>query len=128
VKISKRGEYALRTLIDLGLAEAADRPLLQASELALREDFSVKFLEQILMQLWAAGYIESRRGKLGGYLLARSPGEHLYWAGYPIDRWAACSDFVRQPDRLRALQLPGRRTLRIADVDARCQERHRQHT
>src|SRR6202043_616539 len=73
VKISKRGEYALRALIDFGVAEAADRPLLQASELASREDFPVKFLEQILMQLKAEGYIESRRGKLGGYLLARAP-------------------------------------------------------
>jgi DNA-binding IscR family transcriptional regulator len=51
MKISKRGEYALRALIDFGLAEAANRPLLQASELASREDFPVKFLEQILMQL-----------------------------------------------------------------------------
>ena len=72
-KISKRGEYALRALIDFGLAEAADRPLLQLSELASKEDFPVKFLEQILMQLKAAGYLESRRGKLGGYLLARPP-------------------------------------------------------
>jgi Rrf2 family protein len=73
VKISKRGEYALRALIDFGLAEAANRPLLQASELALREDFPVKFLEQILMQLRTGSYIKSRRGKLGGYLLARPP-------------------------------------------------------
>ena len=71
MKISKRGEYALRTLIDFGLAKAADRPLLQASEIAAKEDFPVAFLEQILMQLREAGYIESRRGKLGGYLLAR---------------------------------------------------------
>jgi Rrf2 family protein len=60
-------------LIDFGLAEAAHRPLLQASELASREDFPIKFLEQILMQLKAAGYVESRRGKLGGYFLARPP-------------------------------------------------------
>jgi Rrf2 family protein len=73
VKISKRGEYALRALINFGLAEAADRPLLQVSELASREDFPVKFLEQILAQLKEAGYVESRRGKLGGYLLARPP-------------------------------------------------------
>jgi Rrf2 family protein len=46
------------------------------SELASREDFPVKFLEQILMQLRDAGYIESRRGKLGGYLLAR-PAENI---------------------------------------------------
>jgi Rrf2 family protein len=71
VKISKRGEYALRTLIDFGLAKAADRPLLQASEIAAKEDFPVPFLEQILSQLKAEGYIKSRRGKHGGYLLAR---------------------------------------------------------
>ena len=78
MKISKRGEYALRALIDFGLAKAADRPLLQASEIASKEDFPVAFLEQILMQLKAEGYIESRRGKHGGYLLA-------HWAGYPSD-------------------------------------------
>jgi Rrf2 family protein len=71
VKISKRGEYALRALIDFGLAKAAARPLLQMSEIASKEDFPVAFLEQILMQLKAEGYIESRRGKHGGYLLAR---------------------------------------------------------
>jgi Rrf2 family protein len=49
------------------------RPLLQVNELASKEDLPVKFLEQILMQLKAAGYLESRRGKHGGYLLARRP-------------------------------------------------------
>jgi Rrf2 family protein len=73
VKVSKRGEYALRALIDFGLAQALGRPLLQVSELAAKEDLPVKFLEQILMQLKSAGYLESRRGKHGGYLLARPP-------------------------------------------------------
>jgi len=73
VKVSKRGEYALRALIDFGLAAALGRPLLQVSELASKEDLPVKFLEQILMQLKAAGYLESRRGKRGGYLLSRPP-------------------------------------------------------
>jgi Rrf2 family protein len=73
VKISKRGEYALRALIDFGLAQEFGRPLLQVSELASKEELPVKFLEQILMQLKGAGYLESRRGKHGGYLLARPP-------------------------------------------------------
>ena len=73
MKLSKRGEYALRALIDFGLAQAMGRPLLQVNELASKEDLPVKFLEQILMQLKAAGYLESRRGKHGGYLLARRP-------------------------------------------------------
>jgi Rrf2 family protein len=73
VKLSKRGEYALRALIDFGLAQAMGKPLLQVNELATKEDLPVKFLEQILMQLKAAGYLESKRGKHGGYLLARRP-------------------------------------------------------
>jgi Rrf2 family protein len=73
VKLSKRGEYALRALIDFGLAQSMGKPLLQVNELASKEDLPVKFLEQILMQLKAAGYLESRRGKHGGYLLARRP-------------------------------------------------------
>jgi len=73
VKLSKRGEYALRALIDFGVAQDLGRPLLQVSELAAKEGLPIKFLEQILMQLKAAGYLESRRGKHGGYLLARPP-------------------------------------------------------
>ena len=73
MKLSKRGEYALRALIDFGVAQAIGRPMLQVSELAAKEELPTKFLEQILMQLKAAGYLESRRGKHGGYLLARPP-------------------------------------------------------
>jgi Rrf2 family protein len=73
VNLSKRGEYALRALIDFGVAQAIGRPLLQVSELAAKEGLPIKFLEQILTQLKAAGYLESRRGKHGGYLLARPP-------------------------------------------------------
>lgn len=71
MKLSKRGEYALRALIDIGIAAELDRPRLQVSELAAKEKLPVKFLEQILTQLKAAGYVESKRGKLGGYSLAR---------------------------------------------------------
>ncbi len=71
MKLSKRGEYALRTLIDLGIASALKRPLLQVSELAAKEKLPVKFLEQILTQLKAAGYVESKRGKHGGYSLGK---------------------------------------------------------
>jgi Rrf2 family protein len=71
MKLSKRGEYALRALIDMGIAAELKRPMLQVSELAAKEKLPVKFLEQILMQLKAAGYVESRRGKHGGYSLAK---------------------------------------------------------
>jgi Rrf2 family protein len=73
MNLSKRGEYALRALIDIGIAHELGRPLLPISELAERERIPVKFLEQILLQLKEAGYLESKRGKHGGYLLRKSP-------------------------------------------------------
>src|SRR5437870_3472333 len=71
MKLSKRGEYALRALIDLGIASELGRPILQLSELAAKEKLPTKFLEQIFTQLKAGGFVASKRGQLGGYSLAR---------------------------------------------------------
>lgn len=71
MKLSKRGEYALRALIDFGIAHELGRPLLNVSELAEKERLPLKFLEQILMQLRTEGYIDTKRGKQGGYFLAK---------------------------------------------------------
>ena len=71
MNLSKRGEYALRALIDLGIAAELGWPLLQTSQLAAKERMPIKFLEQIFTQLKAAGYVKSKRGKLGGYSLAK---------------------------------------------------------
>jgi len=71
MKLSKRGEYALRALIDLGIAAELGRPILQVSELAAKEKLPIKFLEQIFTQLKASGFVVSKRGKDGGYSLAR---------------------------------------------------------
>ncbi len=71
MRLSKRGEYALRVLIRLGVSTAAGRPLLTIGELAGSERIPRSFLEQILLQLRNAGYLKSRRGARGGYALAR---------------------------------------------------------
>jgi Rrf2 family protein len=71
MKLSKKGEYALRSLIILGIAAEMDRKLVQVTELAESEQLPVKFLEQILHQLKEARIVESERGKFGGYRLAR---------------------------------------------------------
>jgi Rrf2 family protein len=71
MKVSKKGEYALRSLINLGFAAEAKRNLVQVSELAENEQLPIKFLEQILQLLKEAGYVESERGKFGGYRLAK---------------------------------------------------------
>ncbi|HEY4989258.1 MAG TPA: Rrf2 family transcriptional regulator [Opitutaceae bacterium] len=71
MKLSKKGEYALRSLINLGIAAEMKRKLVQASEMAESEQMPVKFLEQILQALKEAGLVESQRGKFGGYRLAK---------------------------------------------------------
>lgn len=71
MKLSKKGEYALRALIHLGIASEVGRPLVQVSELAELEKIPVKFLEQIMQVLKDGGLIESQRGKFGGYRLAK---------------------------------------------------------
>jgi Rrf2 family protein len=71
MKLSKRGEYALRSLINLGIAAKVGRKLVRVTELAKAEDLPVKFLEQVIQQLREAGYVESTRGKHGGYRLAK---------------------------------------------------------
>ena len=71
MKLSKRGEYALRSLINLGIAAKVGRSLVRVTELAKAEDLPVKFLEQVMQQLREAGYVQSVRGKHGGYRLAK---------------------------------------------------------
>ena len=71
MKLSKRGEYALRSLINLGIAAEVGRKLVQVSELADTEQLPVKFLEQIMSALKDAKLVTSARGKFGGYRLAK---------------------------------------------------------
>lgn len=69
MKLSKRGEYGLRAMVDL-----ASRPpgaVVSTKEIAQREQIPVKFLEQILLTLRNAGLLHSRMGLGGGYTLAR---------------------------------------------------------
>ena len=73
MKLSKKGEYALRSLINLGIAAEVGRSLVQVSELADSEQLPTKFLEQILQALKDAGLVVSARGKFGGYRLAKPP-------------------------------------------------------
>jgi Rrf2 family protein len=71
MKLTKRGEYALRALIDLAIAREAGRDLLPLKEVAARENIPLPFLEQIFAQLREAGIVDGKRGKHGGFFLAR---------------------------------------------------------
>ena len=71
MRLTKRGEYALRTMIRLGIAERNGEGVISVSSLAEQEHLPFKFLEAILFELRTAGYVESLRGKHGGARLAR---------------------------------------------------------
>jgi Rrf2 family protein len=66
--LSQKARYALRALVELA---RADDQQLTAGEIAARADAPRKFLEAILLELSRRGLVLSRRGKFGGYVLAR---------------------------------------------------------
>jgi Rrf2 family protein len=71
MKISQKLEYACRAMAQLAKHHDG-RTLTQLEDLAQREEVSGNFLVQILNDLRRAGLVESRRGRAGGYLLAKS--------------------------------------------------------
>ena len=73
LNISVKGEYALQAILDLTMRESTT-PVKIAS-IAKRQEIPQKFLELILSGLKQGGFVESRRGAEGGYMLARRPDE-----------------------------------------------------
>ncbi|MBU6400564.1 MAG: Rrf2 family transcriptional regulator [Verrucomicrobia bacterium] len=71
MKLSLRGEYALRALIVLGLNYG--RSVVQIQTISRQQNIPKRFLEQILHDLKSAGIVESRRGVAGGYRLHAPP-------------------------------------------------------
>ncbi len=74
MKLSKRGEYGIKALLDLAACEPG-QGIIRARAIAEREQIPVKFLEQILLTLKNAGILHSRMGVGGGYYLARPADE-----------------------------------------------------
>ena len=73
MKISTRGRYALRFLMDLAL-HGGER-YIPLREISARQDISLKYLEQIVSLFQKNGFLKSTRGASGGYVLARNPEE-----------------------------------------------------
>ena len=69
MKISTKGRYALRIMIDIAEHEPQ---ITSVNELAARQEISVKYAEAIVGALSRAGLLVSRRGKTGGYVLSKS--------------------------------------------------------
>ena len=71
MKISTKGRYALRLMIDL--AKNYDGKYITLKEVSKRQEISIKYLEQITTQLCRAEYLISVRGPKGGYKLSKEP-------------------------------------------------------
>ncbi|NQV04520.1 MAG: Rrf2 family transcriptional regulator [Candidatus Omnitrophica bacterium] len=72
MKVSYKGDYAFKTLLELALNY--NKGVLSIQELAKKGDIPEKFLEQVLLILKKGGFVDSKRGVSGGYFLAKSPG------------------------------------------------------
>ncbi|MGE4549168.1 MAG: Rrf2 family transcriptional regulator [Intestinibacillus sp.] len=74
MKISTKGRYALRLMLDLALHDTGAAVPIKV--IAARQGISEKYLEQIIALLTRAGFVSSTRGARGGYRLSRPPGEY----------------------------------------------------
>lgn len=74
MKISTKGRYALRVMLDLAQNHTGE--FIPLRDVAERQGITVKYLEQIISSLNKAGYLKSARGNSGGYRLARGPEEY----------------------------------------------------
>lgn len=71
MKISTKGRYAVRVMLDLAMDESGE--CIKVKDIAKRQGISEKYLEQIISILNKAGYVKSVRGAQGGYRLAKDP-------------------------------------------------------
>lgn len=77
MKVSTKGRYALRIMLDLAFHNSGD--LVPLKDIAARQGITLKYMEQIISPLSKAGFVQSLRGSNGGYRLARKPS--AYTAG-----------------------------------------------
>ena len=74
MKISTRGRYAVRVMLDLATNNTGE--CVKVKQIAKRQEISEKYLEQIIAILNKAGFVKSVRGAQGGYRLAMDPSSY----------------------------------------------------
>lgn len=74
MKISTRGRYAVRVMLDLAANNTGE--YIKVKQIAKRQEISEKYLEQIIAILNKAGYVKSVRGAQGGYKIAKDPSQY----------------------------------------------------
>ena len=75
MRVSTKGRYALRIMIDL--AEHNTGEYIPLKDISARQGITIKYMEQTIPQLNKAGYLKSLRGNGGGYRLAKSPESYV---------------------------------------------------
>jgi len=103
MKITYKGDYALKAVLNLAVNFKAGN-VTTIHELAKSSDMPIKFLEQVLLDLKKGGFVGSKRGKVGGYYLAKQPsqirlGDVIRFMEGPIepigcvgDKYSGCGD------------------------------------
>ena len=75
MKISTKGRYALRIMLDI--AEQKGDKYVSVRDISVRQNITIKYMEQIISTLHKAGYLVSFRGNSGGYKLAKTLEEYI---------------------------------------------------
>lgn len=78
MKVSTKGRYALRVMVDL--SEHHTGAYIPLRDVARRQEISQKYLESIMAMLSKAGFVDALHGKGGGYRLNRAPSEYTVWS------------------------------------------------
>jgi Rrf2 family protein len=105
MRISAKGEYAIRALLDLAVHHGEG--LVPIQEVARRQGIPQRYLEQVLLLLKRAGLLESKRGSAGGYQLVRAPAA------------ISVGEVLRAVEgRVTALEVAGRPSSRAAEAAA----------
>ncbi|MFA9463896.1 MAG: Rrf2 family transcriptional regulator [Velocimicrobium sp.] len=73
MKLSTKGRYGLRAVLDIALN--SDEDAVSLSTIAERQSISISYLEQLIAKLKKAGIVTSTRGAKGGYILSKKPSE-----------------------------------------------------
>jgi len=71
MRVTYKGDYALKAVLDLSINY--EHGVTTINDISKRADIPLKFLEQVLLSLKSGGFVESKRGKDGGYFLAQAP-------------------------------------------------------
>lgn len=104
MKISTKGRYALRVMLDIAIHD--NGKYIPLKDIAKRQNLTVKYLEQIISLLNKAGYLQSLRGNTGGYRLAKNLDEYVVGDILrvtegdlaPVACLKECGDFCQRED------------------------------